>query len=208
MLFRSGDPRNITETTGVHEKYPAWSPDGKSMAYFSDKTGEYQLHISSQDGKGVTRAYPVDGTGFYAFPEWSPNSKYITYSDNARNFYILEVATGTIKKVDTDELYVPGPFRNIFGHWSSDSRWIAYTKVTSTHFKQVFIYSVEHGKSFSVTDGLSDADSPVFDPDGKYLLFLASTDAGPVINWFDQSSHDMRMTNSVYLATLDRKSVV
>jgi len=197
-----GDPRNITGTAGVHEKYPAWSPDGKSVAYFSDKTGEYQLNISPQDGKGESRAYPVTGTGFYAFPEWSPNSKFITFSDNGRNFYLLDVASGTIKKIDADELYVPGPFRNIFGHWSADSRWIAYTKVTSTHFKQVFIYSVEQGKSYAVTDGLSDADSPIFDPDGKYLLFLASTDAGPVINWFDQSSHDMRMTNSVYVATL------
>ncbi|MDO8952837.1 MAG: PDZ domain-containing protein [Draconibacterium sp.] len=197
-----GDPRNITESEGVHEKYPAWSPDGKSVAYFSDKTGEYQLHISPQDGKGESRAYPVTGTGFYAFPEWSPNSKFITFSDNGRNFYLLDAASGTIKKIDSDELYVPGPFRNLFGHWSADSRWIAYTKVTSTHFKQVFIYSAEQGKSFAVTDGLSDADSPIFDPDGKYLLFLASTDAGPVINWFDQSSHDMRMTNSVYVATL------
>jgi tricorn protease len=197
-----GDPRNITETAGVHEKYPAWSPDGKSVAYFSDNSGEYQLHIRPQDGKGEARTFSLNGTGFYAFPEWSPNSKYITFSDNGRNLYLLEVATGTIKKIDADEMYIPGPFRNIFGNWATDSRWIAYTKVNSTFFKQVFIYSVEQGKSFPVTDGLSDADSPVFDPDGKYLLFLASTDAGPVINWFDQSSHDMRMTSSVYLATL------
>ncbi|HAQ17940.1 MAG TPA: peptidase S41 [Prolixibacteraceae bacterium] len=197
-----GDPRNITETTGVHEKYPAWSPDGKSVAYFSDQTGEYQLHVHSQDGKGEPRSYPVNGTGFYAFPEWSPNSKYITFSDNGRNFWLLEVASGTIKKIDADELYIPGAFRNLFGHWSADSRWIAYTKVTSTHFKQIYIYSVDHGKSYPITDGLSDADNPVFDPDGKYLIFLASTDAGPVINWFDQSSHDMQKTSSVYLATL------
>ena len=197
-----GDPRNITGTAGVHEKYPAWSPDGKSIAYFSDKSGEYQLFVRPQDGKGEPRAYPLTGTGFYAYPEWSPNSKYITFSDNGRNFYLIEVASGTIKKIDADELYVPGPFRKMFGNWSSDSRWIAYTKVNSTFFKQVFIYSVEQGKSYAVTDGLSDTDSPIFDPDGKYLIFLASTDAGPVINWFDQSSHDMRMTSSVYLATL------
>jgi tricorn protease len=166
-----GDPRNITETAGVHEKYPAWSPDGKSVAYFSDKAGEYQLHIRPQDGKGEAKTFSLNGTGFYAFPEWSPNSKYITFSDNGRNFYLLEVASSTIKKIDSDELYVPGPFRNLFGHWSSDSRWIAYTRVNSTFFKQVYIYSVEQGKSFAVTDGLSDADSPVFDPDGKYLLF-------------------------------------
>ncbi len=197
-----GDPRNITETAGAHEKYPAWSPDGKSVAYFSDKSGEYQLYIQPQDGKGGAKTFPLNGTGFYAFPEWSPNSKYISFSDNGRNFYMLDVATGNIKKIDADELYVPGQFRNHFGCWSTDSRWVAYTKVNSTFFKQVFIYSVEQGKSFPVTDGLSDADSPIFDPDGKYLLFLASTDAGPVINWFDQSSHDMRMSSSVYLATL------
>jgi tricorn protease len=197
-----GDPRNITETTGVHENYPAWSPDGKSVAYFSDKTGEYQLLISPQDGKGKSRSYPLSGTGFYAFPKWSPNSKLITFNDNGRNFYLLDVASGNIKKIDADELYVPGPFRNIFGNWAADSRWIAYTKVNSTFFKQVFIYSVEQGKSYAVTDGFSDASSPVFDPEGKYLIFLASTDAGPVINWFDQSNNDMHMTSSVYLATL------
>lgn len=197
-----GDPRNITETPGTHEKYPAWSPDGKSLAYFSDATSEYCLHIRSQDGKGDPRIFKLNGTGFYAYPVWSPDSKYITFTDNGRNFYLLETASGNIKKIDADELYVPGAFRNIFSDWSSDSRWITYTKVTATHFKQVYIYSVEQGKSYVVTDGLSDTDSPKFDPDGKYILFFASTDAGPVINWFDQSNHDMRMTSSVYLATL------
>ena len=114
----------------------------------------------------------------------------------------MEAASGTIRNIDSDELYIPGAFRDIFGDWSSDSQWIAYTKVTATHFKQVFIYSVKQGKSYPVTDGLSDANSPVFDPDGKFLFFLASTDAGPVINWFDQSSHDMHMTSYIYLATL------
>ncbi len=197
-----GDPRNITETPGAHEKYPAWSPDGKSVAYFSDQTGEYRLYAKSQDGKGEPRVFPVEGTGFYAFPEWSPNSKYITYCDNGRNFWLMEVATGKIRKIASDDLYVPGPFRDLFGNWSADSRWITYTKVNATFFKQIFIYSVEEGKSFPVTDGLSDASSPIFDPEGKYLIFLASTDAGPVINWFDQSSQDMKMKSSVYLATL------
>lgn len=197
-----GDPRNITETTGVHEKYPSWSPDGKNIAFFSDETGEYKLHIRPQDSKGDSRVFPLNGTGFYAFPEWSPDGKYITFTDNGRNFYLIDSNTGAIKKIDADDLYVPGAFRNIHGNWSSDSRWIAYTKVTSTHFRKVYIYSIDEGKSYPITDGLSDADSPSFDPEGKYLIFLASTDAGPVINWFDQSSHDMRMTNSIYLAAL------
>jgi tricorn protease len=104
-----GDPRNITETTGTHEKYPSWSPDGKHIAYFSDETGEYKLHIKPQDGKGDSRTIAINGTGFYAFPEWSPDSKYITCTDNGRNFYLIDVSTGTVKKIDADDMYIPGP---------------------------------------------------------------------------------------------------
>lgn len=197
-----GDPRNITLTTAAHEKYPSWSPDGKNIAYFSDASGEYNLYIKSQDGKGDPKIIRIIGTGFYAFPKWSPDSKKISYTDNGRNLYLLDVESGTIKKIDSDELYLPGAFRMIFGDWSSDSRWIVYTKVLKTNFKAVYLYSLDQDKSFAVTDGLSDASEPVFDPDGNYIYFLASTDAGPVVNWFDLSNQDMRMTSSIYLVTL------
>jgi tricorn protease len=202
-----GDARNLTRTTGTHEKYPAWSPDGKDIAFFSDASGEYQLQIAPQDGKGEARSIRLKGTGFYGYPVWSPDSKKICYVDNGRNFYILDVASGTIQKIDSDELYGPGDLRFIFGDWSSDSKWIAYTRVTGTYFKQVFLYSVDQGRSFAVTDGLSDAAEPVFDRGGKYLYFFASTDAGPVINWFDQSTIDMEMTRNIYLATLQKETL-
>jgi tricorn protease len=200
----NGDQRNITLTTGAHEKFPAWSPDGKSIAYMSDESGEYELCIRAQDGKQPPKKYKLTGTGHYAYPKWSPNGQKITYTDNARNFYIFDVATGSIKKIDADELYIPGAFRNMHGDWSYDSRWIVYTKVLPTHFRKIMIYSVDEAKSYQLTDGLSDATEPVFDRSGKYLYFLASTDAGPVINWFDQTRHDMRSTNVIYLATLQK----
>lgn len=202
-----GDARNITQTTSVHEKYPAWSPDGKNIAYFSDASGEYQLHLKSQDGKGETKTIPLKGTGFYAFPRWSPDSKKISFADNGRNLYVVDIATGTSTKIDADELYIPGPFRDMLGDWSSDSKWMAYTKVTETQFKQVFLYSVDQKKSYALTDGLSDASEPIFDRGGKYLYFFASTDAGPVLNWFDQSNADMRATNSIYLVTLQKETI-
>lgn len=201
-----GDPRNITLTTNVHEKYPAWSPDGKSIAYFSDASGEYSLHIKSQDGKGEAKEIKLNGTGFYAFPAWSPDSKKICFADNGRNLYIVDIATSAIRKIDTDEIYYPGYFRNIFSDWSSDSKWITYTKVLETNFKVACIYSVDQQKSWNITDGLSDASDPVFDPSGDYLYFFASTDAGPVVNWFDLSNQDMSLTNSIYLVTL-RKDI-
>jgi len=202
-----GDPRNITMTTGAHEKYPSWSPDGKTIAFFSDASGEYTLHLKPQDGKGEPKVFKLTGTGFYAYPEWSPDSKMITFTDNGRNLWLLDITTSSLKKVDSDEMYFPGPFREMHGDWSSDSKWIVYTKMLNSFFRVVCLYSVDQQKSFPVTDGLSDATDPVFDPSGDYLYFLASTDAGPVINWFDLSSADMRMTSSIYLVTL-RKDIL
>ena len=94
----------------------------------------------------------------------------------------------------------------MLGDWSSDSKWILYTKVLNTNFEVVYLYSLPDQKSYPVSDGMSDASEPVFDPNGEYIYFFASTDAGPVVNWFDLSSQDMKMTNSIYLATL-RKDI-
>ncbi|HPK84434.1 MAG TPA: PDZ domain-containing protein [Bacteroidales bacterium] len=202
-----GDPRNITNTPGSHEKYPAWSPDGKTIAFFSDESGEYTLNLKPQDGKGEVRVYKLPGTGFYAYPVWSPDSKKITFTDNGRNLWLLDLTTSAIRKIDSDEIVFPGPFRKMHGDWSSDSRWIVYTKMLNSFYRVVWLYSVDRQKSFPVTDGLSDASDPVFDPAGDFIYFFASTDAGPVINWFDLSSADMRMTNSIYLVTL-RKEII
>ena len=202
-----GDPRNLTLSTNVHEKYPSWSPDGKTIAYLSDASGEYMLHLKPQDGKGEPNVIKLTGTGFYAFPKWSPDSKMITYVDNGRNLYVLDIPSNTIKKIDADEIYFPGAFRDIFSDWSPDSKWIVYTKLLETNFRVVYLYSVDQQKSFPVTDGLSDATEPKFDRNGKYIYFFSSTDAGPVLSWFDLSSEDMRMTNSIYLVTL-RKDIL
>jgi tricorn protease len=201
-----GDYHNITATTAAHEKYPSWSPDGRWIAYFSDATGEYKLDIKAQDGAGEAKSFKLNGTGFYAYPQWSPDGKQITYTDNGRNLYVLTIADGSIKKVASDELYVPGAFRDMFGDWSPDSKWIAYTQVTGTYFRRIYFYSTEEKKSYAVTDGLSNADEPKFSRDGKYLYFLASTDAGPVLNWFDQSNEDMHQSNSIYLLTLQSQT--
>jgi len=202
-----GDPRNLTQTTGAHEKYPEWSPDGKNIAYFSDISGEYELHIKSQDGKGDVKTYKLSGTGFYAYIHWSPDSKKLSFVDNGRNLYVFDIASGSMKKIDHDEMYFPGAFRDLFGCWSSDSKWIAFYKIIETNFHQVFLYSTDQAKSFALTDGLSDASEPIFDPSGKYLYFFASTDAGPVVNWFDQSTMDMEMTSSIYLVTLQKETI-
>jgi tricorn protease len=199
-----GDPRNITNTTGAHERFPAWAPDGKTIAYFSDESGEYELHIKQQDGKGKVKKFSNKGSGFYSNLVWSPDSKKLTFTDNARNLYWIDVTNGAIKKIAAEKIYGPGAFGKIKGIWSPDSKWIAYTVKTEAYIEKVYIYSIEHDKSYPITDGLSDVSDPVFDQSGKYIYFFASTDAGPIKHWFAMSNRDMRMTRSIYLATLQK----
>jgi tricorn protease len=197
-----GDDRNLTQSPGVHERSPAWSPDGKVIAYFSDEGGEYGLVLAPQDGKGTARRIALKGAGYYGSPRWSPDSKKLSFSDNSRTLFILDVASATPTKLASDLLYGPDRATVLHHAWSPDSRFLAYTTNTPTYFNRLFLYSVADGKSYPVSDGLADATSPVFDASGKYLYFLVSTDAGPVNDWFSQANADMRRVQQVYLAVL------
>ncbi len=197
-----GDPRPLTQTPGAHERSPAWSPDGKTVAYLSDASGEYELHLASQDGKGAARAFALEGSGFYEDLKWSPDGKYISYTDNGWSLYLFEVESGTSQQIASEPLY--GPFKTLHHAWSPDSRWLVYTLKTMNNFQQVYLYALDEGKSHRLTDGLSDVSEPVFDASGKYLYFLASTDAGPVNTWFAMSNADMEVTNQLYLAVLSK----
>ena len=195
-----GDVRNLTNTPGAHERYPAWSPDGRSIAWFSDVSGEYQLYIGSQDGKGEPRAIKVEGAGFYRSPVWSPDSQKIAYFDNSLSVYWLDVKSGASKKIASQPIYSPVIITSYA--WSPDSKWLAYAMDNSAGITTVSAYSTEQAKVFQVSDGMSDVSNPQFDKSGKYLYFFASTDAGPVKDWFAQSNADMRVTSGIYLAVL------
>ncbi|MDD5544135.1 MAG: PDZ domain-containing protein [Acidobacteriia bacterium] len=197
-----GDPRNLTQTPGINERSPVWSPDGKSIAYFSDESGEYELYVRPQDGKAEVRKFKLNGAGFYEDPVWSPDSQKIAFTDNSWSLFWIDLKTGAVKKIGSEYLYGPGRAKSIPHVWSPDSRWIAYTLDTQAYFQTVYVYAVDQDKSFAVTDGLSEASEPVFDESGKYLYFFASTDAGPVKEWFAMSNADMRITRSLYLAVL------
>jgi tricorn protease len=201
---KKGDVRNLTQTTGAHERSPIWSPDGKSIAYFSDKSGEYALMIEPQDNQGEPKSYSLQGAGFYERPAWSPDSKKIAFIDNSRTLSWIDLDSGKVTKVDSEPIY--GPENTLNASWSPDSKWIAYTLTNRAYFQTLYLYSLDDGKSRKLTDGLAEVAEPIFDAGGKYLYFLASTDAGPVKQWFDQSNADMQATHSLFIATLDKKT--
>jgi tricorn protease len=194
-----GDPRNISNTAGAHERHPIWSPDGTQMAYLSDATGEYQLCIQNQDGKGEIKRFQLAGTGFYDSPAWSPDGMKISYVDNSQTLYWIDLKSGLCKKIGSN--YLLGS-TNIQNSWSPDSKWIVYTRSDRVYIQAVYAYSLEQDKSSAVTDGLSEVAEPVFDASGKYIYFFGSTDAGPVKQWFDLSATDLRKTSSLYLVVL------
>jgi tricorn protease len=195
-----GDVRNLTNSTAAHDRFPAWSPDGRTIAWFSDANGGYRLYIGNQDGKGEPRAVDVKGAGFYNDPVWSPDSQKIAYYDNSQSVYWVDVKSGISKKIGSQAIY--GPVVVVSYSWSPDSKWLAYAMDNRANITTVHAYSIEQDKSFQISDGLSDVSNPVFDQSGKYLFFLGSTDAGPVKDWFSLSSADMRATSGIYLAVL------
>jgi tricorn protease len=196
-----GDIRNLTQTSGAAERDPSWSPEGKTIAYFSDASGEYQLYLRDQTGfkpPAVVDLGP-DPSYFYS-PTWSPDSKHIAYADKHLRLWVIDVPTGKPVLVDHG---VYGSFGANFGQvWSPDSKWIAYDRDLDNQLHAIFLYSLETHKSTQITDGMSDASSPAFDPNGKYLYFIESTDDGPSQAGIDLSSLDRAQTTAPYVVVL------
>ena len=196
-----GDVRNLTRSPGVADRDPAWSPDGKQVAWFSDESGEYALHIRPQDGLGAVRTIDLGKPpSFFYAPRWSPDGKKIAYTDKRMNLWFVDLGTGVPVKVDSDTYDTP--FTNLDPAWSPDSQYLAYTKQLRNYLRAVFIYSLGEKKSRQVTDGRSDAVSPRFDREGKVLYFLASTSTGLAQGWLDMTSMARPVTSSVYAAVL------
>jgi len=198
---QKGDCRNLTNTPGAAERDPAWSPDGRWVAYFSDASGEYELHVREHTGAGEPRRFRLsDPPSFYYQPTWSPDSRKIAYTDKKLNVWYLELDSGRTVRVDTDRY--DGPRRVERLAWSPDSQWLAYTLQLNNHLRAVFVYSLPARQRLQITDGMSDATLPAFDRDGKHLYFLASTDTGLNIGWRDMSSYFRPQTSSVYVLVL------
>jgi tricorn protease len=197
-----GDVRNLTNSSSSAERDPAWSPDGKFVSYFSDKSGEYKLVIESQDGLTPPREIALEKPTHYYTPSWSPDSKKLLFSDTNLNVWVLDVASGQAKVVGHDPWMVPQ--RTLNPVWSPDSKWVAYSSRLRSLYHAIFISNAETGESKQVTDGLADAVWPAWDSSGKYLWFLASTDFGLRSQWLDMTSYDREENFGLYLAVLKK----
>ncbi|WP_111684194.1 S41 family peptidase [Winogradskyella tangerina] len=192
---------NLTNSPGVADRTPIWSPKGDKVAWFSDKSGEYQLMLADQDGQNA-EAIKLPKPTFYFQPDWSPDGKYIAYTDTHFNIWIIDLETKKTKQIDTDRY--AHPVRSMNPKWSPDSKWIAYAKQQDSHFKAIFVYNIDTKKTIQITDPIADAITPVWDASGKYIYTLASTNYGLLTGWLDMSNYDpgANLRRSLYAIVL------
>jgi tricorn protease len=197
---KDGTARNLTKTSNAHERDAVWSPDGKWIAYNSDATGENELYVRSQDGKGQPQQLTNGADTYYYQAIWSPDSKKLLWSDRLQRLRYIDVASKAITQVDQDK---HSEIRSY--DWSPDSQWIAWARQEENGGDKVYLFSTADKKPVAVTDDWYSADNPTFSDDGKYLMLTSSRDFRPI---FDQTDFNnvYRDLERVYLVTLAKET--
>ena len=196
--MKEGTARNLTRTSNAHERDAVWSPDGKWIAYNSDATGENELYVRSQDGKGQPQQITSNAETYYYQAIWSPDSKKLLWSDRLQRLRYVDVASKAVTEVDQDKE------GEIAGYdWSPDSQWIAWSRPEANGTDKVYLFSTADKKTTAVTDDWYSADNPTFSDDGKYLMLTSSRDFKPIFGQVD-FENVYRDLERVYLVTLSK----
>ncbi|MBC7873965.1 MAG: PD40 domain-containing protein [Ferruginibacter sp.] len=200
----NGDPRNLSRSSGAADRRPIWSPDGKQIAWFSDKDGEaYALYITDQEGIKEPRKISLGESKLGWDPAWSPDGKFIAFTDNAVRIKVVELSNGAISTVDIGGTNLDRGNTGLV--WSPDSKWLAYTKSASNNFRNVMVWSGDSKKTMAISDPLADAVSPAWDMNGRYLYFLASTNVALGSGWANTSSQQAKPTFGAYITILRKE---
>ncbi|MFN8341757.1 MAG: PDZ domain-containing protein [Cyclobacteriaceae bacterium] len=196
-----GDARNITQSSGVADRRPIWSPKGGELAWFSDQDGKgYALMIAAQDGLSKPRAIALGESKLGWEPVWSPDGKLIAFVDDDVRVRIVDVQSGTVKTVDVGGTNIERGDMSLT--WSPDSKWLAYAKMGSNNFHRIVIWSTAEGRTREITNPFADSYAPAWDRDGHHLYFLASTSLALGSGWANTSSMGAHPTYSAYVINL------
>ncbi|MBM4111059.1 MAG: hypothetical protein FJ254_06865, partial [Phycisphaerae bacterium] len=178
-----GTPRNLTRTDGIFERNASWSPDGKTIAYFSDATGEYELWTMSADGKGEARQVTKGGTCFRTSITWAPDSKRLVMTDKTGAIDLVTLEDGSVRRIDRDP-----EARAIPVAFSHDSRWMAWARsADGSEMEVIFLFdtTTDGAKPVQVTSGYFNDGEPVFDRKGQWLAYTSQRNFAPTYSEFD-----------------------
>ena len=197
---REGITYNLTSSSGNHDRNAKWSPDGKHVAYISDKTGEYEIYMQDQQGEADPVQLTREGSTYKYRLTWAPDSKKIMWSDAEFRLKYINVNTREATLVDTSKF---GEIQDYT--WSPDGQWITYSKESDNDMSVVWVYNTQNGEKFRVTEGWYSSSGPTFSTDGKYLVFESQRTFDPVYSWveWNYAYEDME---KIYLATLQKST--
>lgn len=170
-----GITRNLTESAGAHDRYVAWSPNGKYIAYISDKNGEFEIYVQPQDGAEPAKQVTKKSASYIFDLAWSPDSKKILFSNKLMQLNIVDVESGKVTQVERN------PYWEIRDYsWSPDAKWVVYSANTGNDFSMIKLFNTETKETTEVTDSWYSASSPSFSNDGKFLFFDSNRDYNPI----------------------------
>ncbi|HSR70714.1 MAG TPA: PDZ domain-containing protein [Acidobacteriota bacterium] len=193
----NGSPRNLTPSSGSAERSPAWSPDGRWIAYFSDAQGEYDLYLRQADLRSQGERVAQLGPGFRGSIEWAPDSKKLSFQDEKNRLLLFDVQSRSLDVIDTDS--VGGGHSRV--SWSHDSNWMAFTRTAEGGQRAVFLHDLDEGATHQVTAGYFNDSWPAFDRKGDFLYLASNRDiSSPIFE-------DLGGTTFVHVQT-DRLLVV
>jgi tricorn protease len=196
---KQGITRNLTNTSGVHERDAAWSPDGRLIAYISDQTGEFEIYVSDPKSLGSARPVTKNSDNYIFGFSWSPDSKSILYYDKKFNLWLANVESGKKTRIAQSEM---GPINDFC--WSPDSKWITFVS-PGQGMSIIRLHSLETGKTFEVTDNWYDSRNPVFSRDGKYIVFVSARTFNPTYS-NTEWNHSYQDMNKLYLVALNSET--
>lgn len=196
---QKGVTRDITRTPGAHEREAEWAPDGKYIAYISDRTGETEVWLEAAEG-GDPIQLTKDNDTYIRSIQWSPDSKSILYTDRKNRVVTVDVASKTKKEI------LRNPESEFYDvSYSPDSQWLTYTKPAANQMSVVYIYNLKTGKEYPVTEKWYNSSEPVFSTDGKYLIFSSDRDFNPIYGRLEWNHVYTRM-GGIYLVMLEKST--
>jgi len=178
---------DLTRSSAVAERFPAWSPDGRHIAYWCDRSGEYELTLRDAGNTGTEKKLTSYGPGFRYNLFWSPDSKKIAFIDKAMKIYIYDLTNGQTSFVDQGLRMTEGALQGFSASWSPDSRYLTYDRDLINAHRAVFIYDYADKKLHPVTSGFYSCANPVFDVTGKYLFITTNQSFRPLYSDLDNT---------------------
>lgn len=192
-----GNTRDLTETSSADEDHPSWSPDGKTLAYTTDASGERQLAVRPAEG-GAEKVLTHFERGYLYKPVWAPGGDRLAFSDNEHRLWLVAVAGGEPVQVAQD------PYAEVHDtSWSPDGRWLAYSLTGPNQQRGIWLYEVGTRKATRLSEPFANDFSPVFDPKGRYLYFISTRHENPTFSESEFNVATLKMTG-IYAATLAR----